>query len=83
MWLTYRCFVAKGPETIPVFGPYEASGVLAKDSPTNPLNEFNVHSDDVRGPHYHVTPGKFPYLIGGYFAYSEPSDFVRGPRAQR
>lgn len=22
MWLTYRCFVAKGPETIPVFGPY-------------------------------------------------------------
>src|SRR3954469_25621328 len=22
MWLTYRCFVAKGPETIPIFGPY-------------------------------------------------------------
>ncbi len=22
MWLSYRCFVAKGPETIPIFGPY-------------------------------------------------------------
>lgn len=22
MWLTYRCFVAKGPEAIPIFGPY-------------------------------------------------------------
>ena len=22
MWLSYRCFVAKGPETIPLFGPY-------------------------------------------------------------
>ena len=21
MWLSYRCFVAKGPETIPIFGP--------------------------------------------------------------
>jgi hypothetical protein len=21
MWLTYRCFVAKGPEAIPIFGP--------------------------------------------------------------
>ena len=22
MWLSYRCFVAKGPEVIPLFGPY-------------------------------------------------------------
>lgn len=22
MWLSYRCFVAKGPETIPLFGPF-------------------------------------------------------------
>jgi hypothetical protein len=22
MWLTYRCFVAKGPEAIPIFGPF-------------------------------------------------------------
>jgi hypothetical protein len=22
MWLTYRCFVAKGPESIPIFGPF-------------------------------------------------------------
>ncbi len=21
MWLSYRCFVAKGPESIPIFGP--------------------------------------------------------------
>ena len=22
MWLTYRCFTAKGPEPIPIFGPF-------------------------------------------------------------
>ena len=31
-------------------------------------------SDDVRGWHYHVTPGKFPYVIGGYFAKVEASN---------
>jgi len=68
---------------LPVYGPYEEKGVMAKDLTANPLNAFNAHYDKIRGWHYHVTPGKFPYLIGGYFAYSEPSDFVRGPRAQR
>ena len=51
----------------PVYGPYEAPGELAKDSKTNPLNEFNLHDDPSRGPHYHVTPGKFPHIIGGYW----------------
>lgn len=51
----------------PVFGPYEGNGVLAKDSKENSLNEYNLHTDDVRGPHYHVTPGKFPHIIGGYW----------------
>jgi hypothetical protein len=60
---------------LPVYGPYEEKGVMAKDETTNPLNAFNAHYDPVRGWHYHVTPGKFPYLIGGYFAFSEPSDF--------
>ena len=50
----------------PVYGPYEASGEMAKDSKENPLNAFNAHYDKVRGWHYHATPGKFPYLIGGY-----------------
>jgi hypothetical protein len=50
----------------PVYGPYEAARVMAKDSKTNPLNSFNSHYDSVRGWHYHATPGKFPYLIGGY-----------------
>jgi hypothetical protein len=27
MWLSYRCFVAKGPETIPIFGP---SGLISQ-----------------------------------------------------
>ena len=50
----------------PVYGPYETAGVLAKDS-SNSLNEYNLHSDDSRGLHYHVTPGKFPHIIGGYW----------------
>ncbi len=55
----------------PVFGPYEGPGELAKDSKKNPLNEFNLHTDDVRGPHYHVTPGKFPHILGGYWGTVE------------
>jgi hypothetical protein len=51
----------------PIYGPYESKGVMAKDLKENPLNEFNIHFDEVRGWHYHVTPGKFPYVIGGYW----------------
>ena len=50
----------------PVYGPYESEGVMAKDLKENPLNAFNAHYDSIRGWHYHVTPGKFPYIIGGY-----------------
>jgi hypothetical protein len=53
---------------------------MAKDSTTNPLNAFNASYDNVRGWHYHVTPGKFPYLIGGYFAKAEPSNFEKRPQ---
>ncbi|MCA9268161.1 MAG: YHYH protein [Planctomycetales bacterium] len=60
----------------PIYGPYEAAGELAKDSRTNPLNEFNVHKDDVRGWHYHVTPGAFPHIIGGFWGVAETR---RGP----
>jgi len=65
----------------PVFGPYEGKGLLAKDSKENPLNEFNLHSDDVRGPHYHVTPGKFPHIIGGY--WGETDALNRGKKGPR
>jgi hypothetical protein len=64
---------------LPIYGPYQSSGVMAKDSTTNPLNAFNACYDDVRGWHYHVTPGKFPYIIGGYFAKVEQSDIAHGP----
>lgn len=56
----------------PVYGPYESAGVLAKDAKTNPLNESNLHVDEVRGPHYHVTPGKFPHIIGGNWGEVDP-----------
>jgi hypothetical protein len=59
---------------LPIYGPYQSAGVMAKDSTTNPLNAFNACYDPVRGWHYHVTPGKFPYIIGGYFAKVEASD---------
>jgi hypothetical protein len=65
---------------LPIYGPYQDKGIMAKDSETNPLNAFNACYDEVRGWHYHVTPGKFPYMIGGYFAKAEPSNFMRGPR---
>jgi hypothetical protein len=66
-------FVDKGD------GPYQSAGVMAKDSTTHPLNAFNACYDPVRGWHYHVTPGKFPYLIGGYFAKAEPANFKAHP----
>jgi hypothetical protein len=51
----------------PVYGPYESKGVMAKDLGTNKLNAYNMHSDEIRGMHYHVTPGRFPYILGGYY----------------
>jgi hypothetical protein len=51
----------------PIYGPYESKGHMAKDATDNSLNAFNVHYDEVRGWHYHVTPGRFPYIIGGYW----------------
>lgn len=55
----------------PVYGPYESAGVLAKDLKDNALNEYNLHTDELRGPHYHVTPGKFPHILGGYWGEAE------------
>lgn len=51
----------------PVYGPYESKGLLAKEDTKNPLNDFNLHEDNDRGPHYHVTPGQYPHIIGGYW----------------
>jgi hypothetical protein len=65
----------------PIYGPYEAAGELAKDSTKNPLNAFNVHYDEARGWHYHVTPGKFPHLIGGYWGFAQVRN--RPPRPRR
>ena len=65
----------------PVYGPYEADGLLAKDDTYNPLNDFNLHNDEQRGPHYHVTPGKFPHIIGGYWGEVDPMN-GRGGRAR-
>jgi hypothetical protein len=57
----------------PIYGPYEGKGILAKDSKDLPLNEFNLHIDEARGPHYHVTPGMFPHIIGGYWGEIDPN----------
>ena len=59
----------------PVHGPYESPGVLAKDlTGDQALDVCNGHSDPVRGYHYHATPGRFPYIIGGYAGVPEPSN---------
>jgi len=66
----------------PLYGPYESAGVMAKDiQGEHALNEFNLHYDEQRGWHYHVTPGKFPYLIGGYWGTRDSRDVgMRPPR---
>jgi hypothetical protein len=62
-----------------IHGPYEAEGVMAKDSKENPLDEFNVHRDGERSWHYHVTPGRFPYIIGGYWGKVDLRNRGGGP----
>ncbi len=59
----------------PIYGPYEEAGVMAKDLKGKlALDSCNGHGDDARGYHYHVTPGRFPYIIGGYAGVPEPSN---------
>ncbi|WP_020468251.1 YHYH protein [Zavarzinella formosa] len=63
----------------PVYGPYVAKGLMARDDKTNPLDDFNMKFDEDRGWHYHVTPGKFPYLIGGFAGTPDARNNRRGP----
>jgi hypothetical protein len=59
----------------PIHGPYEAEGVMAKDlKGAGALDVCNGHEDPDRGYHYHVTPGRFPYVIGGYRGRPEPAN---------
>ena len=67
----------------PVYGPYESEGVIAKDlEKSEALDVCNGHFDEVRGYHYHVTPGRFPYILGGYAGVVEPSNNRELRRAQ-
>ncbi len=59
----------------PVFGPYESESTRAMDlTDASALDACNGHEDPIRGYHYHVTPGRFPYVIGGYSGVVEPSN---------
>jgi hypothetical protein len=59
----------------PVHGPFEEGGKMARDlQGERALDVCNGHEDARRGYHYHVTPGRFPYLIGGYAGEPEPSN---------
>jgi hypothetical protein len=59
----------------PVYGPYVADGVMARDlKGADALDVCNGRFDPDRGYHYHVTPGKFPYMIGGYAGIPERSN---------
>ena len=59
----------------PLYGPYDAAGVMAKDlKGDRALDVCNGHKDEARGYHYHVTPGRFPYILGGYAGVVEPSN---------
>ena len=64
----------------PIYGPYESEGLMAKDAVgEQTLDACNGHTDSVRGYHYHVTPGRFPYIIGGYAGVPELAN-IRGRR---
>jgi hypothetical protein len=59
----------------PVYGPYESDGLMAMDiKDGKALDACSGHKDDSRGYHYHVTPGRFPYILGGYAGVVEPSN---------
>ncbi len=62
----------------PVYGPYESDGVMARDLDAAAggaaLDVCNGHTDPERGYHYHVTPGRFPYIVGGYRGVPEPAN---------
>ena len=59
----------------PIHGPYESDGVMARDlEGDRALDVCNGHEDAERGYHYHVTPGRFPYVIGGYRGVPEPTN---------
>ena len=59
----------------PVHGPYESEKTRAQDlHGKQSLDDCNGHADDERGYHYHVTPGRFPYIIGGYAGVPELSN---------
>ncbi len=59
----------------PIHGPYEAAGVMARDLDAGrALDVCNGHEDPDRGYHYHVTPERFPYVIGGYRGVPEPAN---------
>jgi len=59
----------------PIHGPYESQGVMARDlTDAVALDVCNGHEDATRGYHYHVTPGRFPYVIGGYRGVPEPAN---------
>ena len=59
----------------PLHGPYESDGVMAKDiAGSQALDVCNGHEDALRGYHYHVTPGRFPYILGGYAGVVEASN---------
>ena len=57
----------------PLYGPYESAGVRAMDlTDDHALDACNGHSDPQRGYHYHVSPNRFPYILGGYRGVVEP-----------
>lgn len=59
----------------PVYGPYEEADKMARDlEGDRALDVCSGHSDSERGYHYHVTPGRFPYIMGGYAGVVEPSN---------
>lgn len=65
----------------PIYGPYESKNLMAKDARgERAINDFNIHFDPERGWHYHVTPGVFPYLIGGYWGTEDSRDKQHPPR---
>ncbi|MCR9116870.1 MAG: YHYH protein [bacterium] len=68
----------------PLYGPYESESTMAKDLKGDAaLDVCNGHKDAKRGYHYHVTPEKFPYLLGGYAGVVEVSNNRGLGRAQQ
>lgn len=76
-WFIGRCetptyYYRDGDRFVDLFSYHTG---MAKDlKKSAALDVCNGNIDEIRGYHYHVTPSRFPYILGGYAGVVESSN---------